>query len=99
MPAPTIDRALLANLEEMARLHVATDRLTLVCERLQRIVGAFEALRHLPIGDVEPAAADLPLPSPLRADRTGPVLTQEEVLANAPKAAAGCFLVPRVVDA
>lgn len=97
MPAPRIDRALLACLEEMARLRIAPDRNAMVLERLQRIVEAFEALRDLPLAGIEAGAS--PSPVGLRADQPGPVLTQAEVLANAPKAAAGSFLVPRVVDA
>jgi len=99
MPAPTIDRALLSHLEEMARLHISTDRLPVVRERLQRIVEAFAALRDLATAGVEPTPASPPSPPPLRPDQPGPVLTPSEVLANAPQHAAGCFLVPRVVDA
>ena len=99
MPAPTIDRALLRTLEEMARLHLPAERLAVVRERLQRIVLAFEALRDLPTAGVEPAPPPLAPPPCWRADQTGPVLTPEQVLANAPRSAAGCFLVPRVVEA
>jgi len=99
MPAPTIDRALLCRLEEMARLHIPADRLPVVRERLQRIVEAFAALRDLATAGVDPTPAWTPAPSPLRPDQPGPVLTPSAVLANAPQHAAGCFLVPRVVDA
>lgn len=99
MPAPTIDRALLCRLEEMARLHIPTDRLAVVRERLQRIVDAFEALRDLRTAGVEPTSHAQPSPTPLRQDLPGPVLAPMAVLANAPRSAAGCFLVPRVVDA
>lgn len=99
MPASTIDRALLCRLEELARLHVPADRVTVVRERLQRIVDAFEALRKLDTTGVEPAVPTRPSPPMLRPDHPGPVLAPDEVLANAPRQAAGCFLVPRVVDA
>jgi aspartyl-tRNA(Asn)/glutamyl-tRNA(Gln) amidotransferase subunit C len=99
MPAPTIDRALLSRLEEMARLHIPADRQPVVRERLQRIVEAFAALRDLPTARAEATPSAPPAPTPLRPDQAGPVLTPAEVLANAPQQAAGCFLVPRVVDA
>ncbi len=96
MTAPSIDRALLRALQGLAQLHIPAEHEGTVRARLQRILEAFAALDRLP--------ADAPAPPPetgvsLRADVAGPVLTPEQVLANAPRQAAGCFLVPRVVDA
>lgn len=93
---PTIDRALLLRLADLARLHVPAERQGHVLRSMQRVVEAFDALRDLTelpgAGDASAAA------TPLRPDTAEPPLPLDEVLANARQTAAGMFVVPRVVD-
>ncbi|MFO1078831.1 MAG: Asp-tRNA(Asn)/Glu-tRNA(Gln) amidotransferase subunit GatC [Planctomycetota bacterium] len=95
-----IDRVLLHQLCDLARLHVPQDKEAVVLDRLQRIVAAFSGLRDVAL---DQAVVD-PNPGPelhgpcLRDDAPEPPLPRDEVLANAPKTAAGSFVVPRVVD-
>lgn len=91
---PTIDRALMQHLAELARLHVPAERAATLRQRLERIVAAFSALQPAEAGG-EAAAKELRL----RPDVAGAPLPVTTVLANAPQQAANTFVVPRVVDA
>ncbi len=98
MPTPpAVDRSLLQNLAGLARLHIQAERQAPLLQRLQRIVEAFEALHDLPTEVAPPSPSSRSLP--LRQDRVEAPLPVEQVLANAPRSAAGAFVVPRVVDA
>lgn len=94
--SPSIDRNQLQKLADLARLHLPADRQAQVLQHLRRIVTAFEALRELPRDD---RAAAPPGALRLRLDTPASPLPVEQVLANAPHAAGGMFVVPRVVDA
>lgn len=96
---PAFDRLQLRQLCDLARLHVPAERQAELLGRLQRIVAAFEAVSELPprANDQAPTLAEPPLR--LRPDVVEPPLASAEVLANAPRHAAGAFVVPRVVDA
>ena len=97
-PKPTVvDRALLEHLAELARLTLSPEREAVLRRKLQELVTAFTALADAPLD---------PAPAPgasegvrLRPDRAEPTPDRDVVLANAPRTADGCFVVPRVVDA
>lgn len=93
---PSIDRAAIQHLADLARLHIPAERHQVLRERLERIVAAFSALQEGGATAEEPGDR---CALPLRADVPGPVLRPAEVLANAPKHAGDCILVPRVIDA
>ena len=93
---PTIDRALMQHLADLARLHIPAERQAALRERLERIVSAFSALQEADAGDSTPPPGR---PLPLRPDEAGAPLPVATVLANAPRHAADQFVVPRVVDA
>ncbi|MEO6597298.1 MAG: Asp-tRNA(Asn)/Glu-tRNA(Gln) amidotransferase subunit GatC, partial [Planctomycetota bacterium] len=95
---PPIDRALLQQLAELSRLHLPQDRQAMLLARLQRVLSAFEALRDMSTGEAAPTPYRRPLPMTLRVDVAEAPLPVEKVLANAPRCAAGSFVVPRVVD-
>lgn len=93
---PSIDRALLQRLADLARLHVPAERQAEMLQNMQRVTAAFDALQDLrePAGEAAAALA----PAPLRADEAETALTRDSVLANAPQVAADMFVVPRVVE-
>jgi aspartyl/glutamyl-tRNA(Asn/Gln) amidotransferase C subunit len=93
MPPP-IDRALMQHLANLARLHVPAERAATLRQRLERIVVAFSALQP-----ADGFAAPPETPLGLRPDVPERPLAPADVLANAPRQAAGSFVVPRVVDA
>jgi aspartyl/glutamyl-tRNA(Asn/Gln) amidotransferase C subunit len=94
-----IDRRLLEKLAGLARLHLPADRQPTVLQHVQRIIDAFDALRGLPTSPGHGSEYPLPLTLPLRPDEAQAPMPLDQVLANAPRAAAGTFVVPRVVDA
>ncbi len=98
MPPPTIDRALMQQLAELARLHLGSDKLPMLRARLDRVLAAFSSLgEHVPADAGDPAAPATALP--LRADEPEAPLPLDTVLRNAPQRAGGAFVVPRVIDA
>jgi len=92
---PLVDRALMQRLAGLARLQLGAAKEAALQQRLERIVAAFSTLE--PIAEAKPPAAPAAAPF-LRSDLVEPVLSPAQVLANAPQQAAGCFVVPRVVD-
>lgn len=95
---PAVDRRQLQHLALLARLDLPEERRAELERRLASVLEAFATLLAVDTGPPAPAAAPDPAAAGLRPDEPGPVLPREQVLANAPRTAAGCFLVPRVVE-
>lgn len=88
----------LARLGALARLELRAEQEAELRQRLVRILAAFRSLAAVPVTDLD---ADPGPPYPVagpRPDEAGPVLEADLVLGNARRAAAGAFLVPRVVE-
>lgn len=66
-------------------------------EAMSQLLSQAERLNELPLEGVEPMTHGLQLPLPRRADEAHPWFTQQEALANAPKATKGHFEVPKVL--
>lgn len=98
MTEPTIDRRLVHELAELARLELTPQQEDRAVARLGRIAGILAALREAPLEAVEPSPYAQDLRPVLRPDEPEACLAEDEVLANAPRTAAGCFLVPRTVE-
>ena len=84
-----------ANLARIALTHEEEARLG---SQLGDILGYVNKLEELDISDVEPMAHAVPLDNVLRADEVQPSISNDEALANAPKAANGLFVVPKIVE-
>ena len=84
-----------ANLARIALTHEEEARLG---SQLGDILGYVKKLEELDISDVEPMAHAVPLDNVLRADEVQPSISNDEALANAPKAAKGLFVVPKIVE-
>ena len=67
-------------------------------EQLSHILGYIEKLKELEVSQVEPTAHAVPMANVTRPDEVRPGLTNEEALRNAPAAAGGLFLVPKIVE-
>jgi aspartyl-tRNA(Asn)/glutamyl-tRNA(Gln) amidotransferase subunit C len=98
MTPPKVDPVLVRELAGLARLQLSLAQEERAALRLRRILEAFAMLRALPAPGVQQPAGSEPLPAPLRPDEPGSCLGHDQVLANAPAVAAGCFLVPRTVE-
>jgi aspartyl-tRNA(Asn)/glutamyl-tRNA(Gln) amidotransferase subunit C len=82
----------------LARLRLTAAEKALYREQLSAILDYMTMLRRLDTAGLEPTATVLPLRTVLRADEARPSLTPDELLANAPAAAAQMFQVPPVLE-
>jgi len=81
----------------LGRLKLTDEERRLYTGQLNNILEHFERLKELDTEDVPPTAHVLPLSNVFRADRTGPDLAPEDVLAGAPERDGQYFKVPRIV--
>ena len=82
----------------LARIALTPEEEARLGSQLGDILGYVKKLEELDISDVEPMAHAVPLDNVLRADEVQPSISNDEALANAPKAAKGLFLVPKIVE-
>ena len=82
----------------LARIALTPEEEARLGSQLGDILGYVKKLEELDISDVEPMAHAVPLDNVLRADEVQPSLSNDEALANAPKAANGLFMVPKIVE-
>ena len=82
----------------LARIALTPDEEARLGSQLGDILGYVKKLEELDISDVEPMAHAVPLDNVLRADEVQPSINNDEALANAPKAAKGLFVVPKIVE-
>jgi len=82
----------------LARIALTPDEEKKLSSQLGNILGYIEKLKELDVSNVEPTAHAVPLINVTRVDETGPCLTQDEALRNAPASANGLFIVPRIVE-
>ena len=95
MAAPEIDIKYVAHL---ARLSLTPEEEQKIGAQLGNVLGYIEKLKEVDISGIEPTAHAFPLVNVTRPDETRPSLSNEEALRNAPAAANGLFLVPRIVE-
>ena len=95
MPIPDIDVKYVAHL---ARLSLSAEEEQKIGAQLGNILGYIEKLKQVDVIGVEPTAHAFPLVNVTRADVVRPSLTNEEALRNAPAAANGLFMVPKIVE-
>jgi aspartyl-tRNA(Asn)/glutamyl-tRNA(Gln) amidotransferase subunit C len=82
----------------LARLQLTPEEEQEIGAQLGSILGYIEKLKEVDVSGVEPTAHAFPMVNVTRADETGPSLSNEEALMNAPAKANGLFLVPRIVE-
>ena len=82
----------------LARIALTPEEEARLGSQLGDILGYVKKLEELDISDVEPMAHAVPLDNVLRADEVQPSISIDEALANAPKAANGLFVVPKIVE-
>ena len=93
-----MDRSTVRELARLCKLSLDEDQEALAEARIGRLLEYFGMLAEVDTEEVEPSPYPLEMSPRLRADEPGPVLSQDEVLENAPRKRAGSFLVPRVVE-
>jgi len=95
MAAAEIDIKYVAHL---ARVSLTPDEEKKLAAQLGGILGYIEKLKELDVTGVEPTAHAVPMVNVTRADEIQPSLPHEDALRNAPRAASGLFIVPKVVE-
>ena len=82
----------------LSRLELTEDELQKQAVHLNRLLDQFTKLQELDVTGVEPTSHSIPIHNVMRDDVSRPSLPREEVLANAPEARDGCFIVPRILE-
>lgn len=82
----------------LSRLELTDEEIDAQTKPLNDLLKQFEALQALDVTGVEPTSHSIPVVNVFRADVERPSLSRESVLANAPEARDGCFVVPRIVQ-
>lgn len=93
-----MDRSTVRELARLCRLSLDDAQEARAEARIGRLLEYFGMLAEVDTEGVEPSPYPLEMRPRRRADEPGPVLSQEQVLHNAPRQRAGSFLVPRVVE-
>jgi aspartyl-tRNA(Asn)/glutamyl-tRNA(Gln) amidotransferase subunit C len=83
---------------ELAKLGLTEEEKKKFCGQLSAILEYAEMLQKLDTEAIPPTATVLPLLSVMRADEVAPSFSQEDILANAPDAAEGCFRVRAILE-
>lgn len=82
----------------LARLELTEEEAEAQAGHLNTLLEQFDILQKLDLENVEPTSHSIPLANVLRSDTVRPSLPREELLASAPEARDGCFVVPRIVE-
>ena len=87
-----------AYVARLARIELTAEETELFQAQLGQVLEHVAKLRELTLDGVEPAAHAFPIFDIWREDEPRPGFTQEEALRQAPRAANGLFIVPKVVE-
>ena len=94
----SIDRAEVARIAELARLHIPEDQVDRLASQLSQVLDFAATIQQLDLKGCEPTVF-APADAPLRQDQPdGRRLTPEQALAAAPEGEHGFFLVPPIVE-
>jgi aspartyl-tRNA(Asn)/glutamyl-tRNA(Gln) amidotransferase subunit C len=93
-----IDAATVRRVAHLARIKTPDDRLEPLAAELNGILAWIEQLDEVDVAGIEPMTSNVSQPLRLRADVVTDGGRIDAVLSNAPKAADGFFVVPKVVE-
>ena len=82
-------------LAKLAKLSIPEDKVEEFSRKMQDII---QMVENLPDLDTEGSLVDPTDTMELRKDEVQPSFPRDEMLQNAPYTAAGCILIPKVVD-
>ena len=82
----------------LSRIRVEEERLAPMADELNGILGWIEQLNEVDVEGVKPMTSAVDMEAPLREDAITDGNKRDEVLANAPKAEDGFYVVPRSVE-
>ncbi len=94
----SIDKATVAKIARLARIHVAEEKREALASELSNILGWVEQLGEVDTDNVAPMTSVVDVRLPERDDVITDGDCRDDVLANAPETDAGFFVVPKVVE-
>jgi aspartyl-tRNA(Asn)/glutamyl-tRNA(Gln) amidotransferase subunit C len=94
----SVDAATVKRVAHLARIRVTDDEVEALRGELNAILGFVEQLNEVDVTGIEPMNSVLPMPMRKREDRVTDGGKAEDIVANAPLADDGYFLVPKVVE-
>jgi aspartyl-tRNA(Asn)/glutamyl-tRNA(Gln) amidotransferase subunit C len=94
----SIDQDAARRVANLARIRVDEEDLPALASEFNAILGLIEQLREVDVKDVEPMTSVTPMRLKRREDRVAGGGIAKNVLANAPDAREGYFVVPKVVE-
>ena len=92
-----LDKATVAHIAALARIRLTDAELGALADELSQILTWIEQLNEVETSGVAPMASVAATGLPMRDDKVTDGNRSEEILANAPRAARGFFVVPKVV--
>lgn len=92
-----LSREAVAHVARLARLEITEEESETYAAQLSSILEHVEAVRSLDTAGVPPTSHALELRNVLRDDEPRPSLPRDDVLAGAPSARDGRFVVPRIL--
>ncbi len=83
---------------DLARLRLTDEEAELYQGQLNQVLDYVQTLKELDVDDVEPTAHPRPVFNVFREDTPGESQAPDETFGNAPRAADGLILLPRMVE-
>ena len=93
-----IDRRDVEHVARLTRLALTEPELERMREQLNSILAHLDTLRAVLTEGVEPTSHAVDIVNVMREDETGPCLSQDAALANAPDRSGELFRVPRIIE-
>jgi aspartyl-tRNA(Asn)/glutamyl-tRNA(Gln) amidotransferase subunit C len=93
-----LSHAKVEHIAELAKLGLTEEEKLKFCEQLSAILEYAQMLQKLDTEAIPPTATVLPLQNVMRPDEIAPSFSQEDILANAPDVAEGCFRVRAILE-
>ncbi|MFP6729409.1 MAG: Asp-tRNA(Asn)/Glu-tRNA(Gln) amidotransferase subunit GatC [Alphaproteobacteria bacterium] len=94
----SIDKATVAKIARLARIHVAEEKQAALAGELSNILGWVEQLSEVDTDDVAPMTSVVEVRLPEREDVITDGDCRDDILANAPETDGSFFVVPKVVE-
>jgi aspartyl-tRNA(Asn)/glutamyl-tRNA(Gln) amidotransferase subunit C len=93
-----VDKNTVARIAKLARIEIDEAEQEALAGELSNILGWVEQLSELDTGNVRPMTSVVEMRLPLREDEITDGGRADDIIANAPEAAHGFFVVPKVVE-
>lgn len=95
-----VTRENIEHIAKLARLDFSDEEYEKLTQDMNNVLGYIDQLKELDVSNIEPLENinEAVEKNIFRTDESAPCLPVEEVLKNAPKAADGYFLVPKVIE-